>query len=387
MKQFVATAAVAACATFTAGVHAQSATPTTATTTATATASAASGSSITIYGIVDAAIEHYTNVDAQGNSRTWMPSLGGGMFPSRLGFKGIEDLGGGLKAIFTLENGVYVDTGGNGQNRLFGRQAWVGLAGDWGQVTLGRNYNMIYNSAIDFDIFGPSQYGLGSLDSAIPNGRTDNSIAYKGTFKGAGGALTVGATYSLGRDVSSAGGPSGTNCPGESATDVQACREWSAMARYDVADYAAVVAYDRKRGGAGAANGLTASNLIDSRLHAAGLARFGGLRVAGGVVVRNNEGAPAVPRSNLYYLGAAYRVTPAVTIDGQVARLDYKNSGNDTKQFMLRAIYDFSKRTSVYLAGGHIANDGTAAVTLTAGGTVGAGKAQNGIISGIKTAF
>src|SRR5438094_9675793 len=98
-------------------------------------------SSVTIYGIVDAAVEHYTNVDNQGSSRTWMPSLGGGMFPSRLGFKGAEDLGGGLKAIFDLEDGVYVDTGANGQNRLFGRQAWVGLAGDWGQLTLGRNYN------------------------------------------------------------------------------------------------------------------------------------------------------------------------------------------------------------------------------------------------------
>ena len=379
MKQFVVTAAVA-CATFAAaGAHAQA--------SLSSGPSASSGSSVTIYGIVDAAIEHYTNVDAQGNSRTWMPSLGGGMFPSRLGFRGTEDLGGGLKAIFTLEDGVYVDTGGNGQNRLFGRQAWVGLAGDWGQLTLGRNYNMIYNSTFDFDIFGPSQYGLGSLDSAIPNGRTDNSVAYKGTFKGAAGALTVGATYSLGRDVSAAGGPSGTNCPGESATDVQACREWSAMARYDVADYAAVVAYDRKRGGAGAANGLTASNLTDSRLHVAGFAKFGGWRVGTGVFVRNNEGASATPRSNLYYLGASYRITPAVLIDGQVARLDFKNSPNDSNQVMLRAIYDFSKRTSIYLAGGHIANDGTAAVTLTAGGTVGAGKAQNGIISGIKTAF
>jgi hypothetical protein len=112
-----------------------------------------------------------------------MPSLGGGMFPSRLGFRGSEDLGGGLKAIFTLETGVYVDTGTSGQgNRLFGRQAWVGLAGNWGQLTLGRNYNMLYNSMPEVEIIGPTQYGLGSLDAGIPNGRTDNSVAYKGTF-------------------------------------------------------------------------------------------------------------------------------------------------------------------------------------------------------------
>ncbi|QJE02792.1 porin [Massilia forsythiae] len=338
---------------------------------------------VQIYGIVDAAVEHYTNADAAGHSRTWMPSLGGGMFPSRLGFKGSEYLGGGLKAIFTLENGIQLDTGANGQNRLFGRQAWVGLAGDWGQVTLGRNYNMIYNSMPEFDLSGPSQYGLGSLDPAIPNGRTDNSIAYKGSFKG----VTVGATYSLGRDVSNAGGPAGTNCAGENAADAQACREWSAMLRYDGAAWGAVGAYDRKRGGAGAAAGLTASTLSDSRAHGGVYARFGAWKVSGGAVVRDNEGAPAAPRSNLYYLSAAYKLTPALTVDGQLARLDYRNSGNDSKQALLRAMFDFSKRTTVYVAGGRIDNGGSAAVTITAGGSVGAGLAQNALLAGIKHGF
>lgn len=89
--------------------------------------------------------------------------------------------------------------------------------------------NMLYNSMPEVEIIGPTQYGLGSIDPGIPNGREDNSIAYKGTFD----KFTVGATYSLGRDTSSAGGPGGTNCPGEAAADKQACREWSAMLRYD----------------------------------------------------------------------------------------------------------------------------------------------------------
>lgn len=340
--------------------------------------------SVTIYGVLDAAVDYNTNIDTAGHSRVWMPSLGGGMFPSRLGFKGSEDLGGGLKAIFDLETGVYVDSGTTGQgNRLFGRQAWVGLAGNWGQLTLGRNYNMLYNSMPEVEIIGPAQYGLGSIDSAIPNGRVDNSIAYRGTWQ----AFTVGATYSLGRDVSSAGGPGGTNCPGESAADAQACREFSAMLRWDNPHYGITSAYERVRGGATASGGLTRSDLTDSRAHLAGYVKFGAWRLATGAVVRDNEGSATTPRSNLYYFDGSYKLTPAVTLDGLAARLDYKNSGNDTNMLTLRAIYDFSKRTSTYVAIGHIANKGTAAVALSAGGAVGAGMAQNGILTGIKHSF
>lgn len=346
-------------------------------------ATAHAQSSVNIYGLVDAAVDYNTNADAAGHSRVWMPSLGGGMFPSRLGFKGSEDLGGGLKAIFTLENGFYVDSGSLGQNRLFGRQAWVGLAGDWGQVTVGRNYNMIYNSFFEVDILGPSQYGLGAIDPAIPNGRSDNSIAYKGTFD----KVTIGATYSLGRDVSNAGGPSGANCAGESSTDVQACREWSAMARYDSAGGGLVAGYDRVNGGTGAAAGLTRSDLTDSRLHLAGYVRYGAWKFAAGAMRRKNEGSLLAPTSTLSYIGAAYKATPALTFDGHLARLDYRDSGNDTNEILLRAMLDLSKRTTVYIATGRMDNHGTAAIALSAGGTVGVGKAQNGVITGLKHSF
>jgi predicted porin len=366
MKNIVATTALAACCGF--GLP----------------GAAQAQSSVTVYGLLDAAVDYNTNVDTTGRSRTWMPSLGGGMFPSRLGFRGSEDLGGGLKAIFTLEQGIYVDSGVSGQgNRLFGRQAWVGLASNWGQLTLGRNYNMLYNSMPEVEIIGPTQYGLGSLDAAIPNGRTDNSVAYKGTF----GAVTAGASYSLGRDTSNAGGPGGTNCAGENGADAQACREWSVMLRYDTPAWGLTSAYDRKNGGSGAAAGLTRSDIDDSRLHVAGYTKFGAWRMALGGVVRNNEGAPAVPRSNLYYVNGAYKLNGAVTVDGLAARLDYRDSANDTNLYMLRMIYDFSKRTSTYAAIGHVANKGAAAVALSAGGSVGVGMAQNGFITGIKHAF
>ena len=341
-------------------------------------------SGITTYGIVDAAVEYYSNADAAGHSVTRMPSLGGGMFPSRLGFRGNEDLGDGLKAVFVLENGFAPDTGTLGQGgRLFGRQAFVGLSGPWGQVTLGRNYNMLNVSTYDVDIIGPSQYGLGSLDSFIPNGRSDNSVAYRGTFSN----LTVGGTYSLGRDTSAAGGPAGTNCAGESATDAMQCREWSALLRYDGQGYALVSAYDRIYGGPNASGGLNNSGKTDSRLHVAAFVKSVNWKLGAGVIARSNEGSATTPRSNLYYLGAAYNVTPLLTIDTQFAKLDYRDSANDTTQLLLRGVYYLSKRSAVYVAVGRIDNSGSAALALSAGGSVGAGMNQTGIITGIKHSF
>jgi predicted porin len=352
-----------------------------------AAAFAASGaqaqSNVTMYGIIDAAVEYYNNADAAGNSLTRMPSLGGGMFPSRLGFRGAEDLGGGMKAIFQLENGFAPDTGTLGQNRLFGRQAWVGLSGNWGQVTFGRNYNMLNISTYDVDIIGPSQYGLGSLDSFIPNGRSDNSVAYRGTFSG----VTLGGTYSLGRDTSSAGGPAGTGCAGESATDAIACREWSALLRYDGNGYALISAYDRIYGGVGAANGLNSSDKTDSRAHIAAFLKRDDWKLGVGIINRNNQGSATQPRSNLIYIGAAYNITPFFTLDGQVAKLDYRATNNDSAQVIIRGIYNLSKRSAVYVAAARINNSGTAAVAVSAGGSVGAGLNQSGIITGIKHTF
>ncbi|MFX5578745.1 porin, partial [Acinetobacter baumannii] len=84
-----------------------------------------------------------------------MPSLTGS-FPSRIGFRGTEDLGGGLQALFVLESGFAPDTGAMGQGgRLFGRQSYVGLKSGWGQIMLGRQLNMTYISQLKTDVMGP----------------------------------------------------------------------------------------------------------------------------------------------------------------------------------------------------------------------------------------
>ncbi|MDB5748650.1 MAG: hypothetical protein JWP72_3498 [Massilia sp.] len=90
--------------------------------------------------------------------------------------------------------------------------------------------------------------------------------------------------------------------------------------------------------------------------------------------------------SNLYYFGASYPIG-AFTVDAQVARRDTKNSESDVDMLVARLTYAMSKRTFVYTAIGRIDNDGASAVALDAGGTVGVGLAQTGVMVGLRHHF
>jgi predicted porin len=290
--------------------------------------------------------------------------------------------------MFTLEAGFAPDSGVFNQGgRAFGRQALVGIGGDWGTVTLGRQYTMLFWSILDADILGPNIYGSGSLDSYIPNARADNSIAYRGTF----GGLTAGATYSLGRDVANAGpSPAGTNCPGESATDKRACREWSILAKYDTPSWGAALAVDEIRGGPGAFAGLTSSSMKDTRTSLNGYGKFGELKIGAGLVRRDNGASPVTPKSNLWYVGAMYPVSPLFVLDGEVFRLNVKNSANKATLVAVRGTYNLSKRTAVYATVGHISNAGTLALSASsgaAGSNPSAGGSQTAVATGIRHSF
>ena len=166
---------------------------------------------VTLFGIIDTGVEYVTDVGSAGQG-LWRVPTQTGTVASRVGVRGSENLGGGLRAEFVIENGFAPDMGTAAQGgRLFGRQAWVGLSGPWGTVSLGRQYTMLFWSLLDADLLGPNMYSSGSLDSYIPNARADNAIAYRGKF----GGLTLGATWSFGRDAVNAGpSPGGTNCAG-----------------------------------------------------------------------------------------------------------------------------------------------------------------------------
>lgn len=192
-------------------------------------------SSVTLFGILDASVE-YSNDEANsayGAANTGTLTRGddtlrlnsGTQSGSRFGVRGTEDLGGGLRAIFTIEHRLNVDTGNtagggfnSGNGTFWNGQAWVGLSGGWGQLTAGRQYSPIFWALIPADFTGYGFYNnwagfSGTGFGVSPQGpiRLDNSLAYKSPTWG---GLTVYATYAFGELTNSlatngAGGASG----------------------------------------------------------------------------------------------------------------------------------------------------------------------------------
>lgn len=338
---------------------------------------------VTLYGLVDTALARMTNADAQGNRVTKMPSLTGSL-PSRVGLRGEEALGAGLSAVFALEAGFHVDDGMSSQGRrLFGRQAWVGLKGTWGQLQVGRVMNMTYYAAVKSDVLGPNLFSINSMDLYLPNARSDNAVAYLGNFKG----WTLGASYSFGRDASNAGGPAGTNCPGEVAGDAQACRQITGLLGYEAKSFGLNTTFDRLHGGPGAANGLTTSASIDRRITVNGYVLAGRTRLGAGWLARRTEAPAGVVESDLVYVGISHPLAQRLTLDAQVARKAVAASPDDTDLAVVRLTYAFSPRTALYGAIGRMDNAGQAAIALDAGGTVAPGRAQNGVMAGMRHAF
>ena len=179
-------------------------------------AGAASAQNVTLFGRIDAGIQHTTKVAGPDGDdigkRTEVNN--GGILPSIWGLKGSEDLGGGLKAVFNLEADFDSGTGGhralgNISRPVFSRQANVGLSSDWGTVLIGRQYSPVLLQELGTDPRGYKESFSMLLPYAanqLPEGNglegenngaaifTSNLISYTGKF----GPLSVGAGFGLG---------------------------------------------------------------------------------------------------------------------------------------------------------------------------------------------
>nr|WP_085485339.1 porin [Paraburkholderia susongensis] len=357
-------------------------------------------SSVTLYGIVDTGVEYVSHANAAGDSIVRMPGITGEM-PSRWGLRGNEGLGGDWSAIFTLESGFNTRNGSLNQGgRLFGRQAWVGLNTPYGALTFGRQYTMTFWALSDADLLGPDIYGgTASFDQYLPSSRSDNTIAYKGSYAG----FTLGATWSFGRDSTGTGNSPGQGtCAGPVAGSGPTCREWSAMLRYDRNGYGVAAAYDQQHGGPGAMANmydgtpsfeLTNPSDTDVRMQLNGYGHIGNLRLGGGWLGRRVDTvSPTTPNvhSDQFYLTASYPVTPAFIVDGGVYHI--VNDRDDARGTIaaLRTTYLLSKRTAVYLQGAYLWNSAKAAYTVSQGGggtTPAPGMGQLGLMAGVRHSF
>lgn len=150
---------------------------------------------VTMYGIIDTSMRYQSNTNASTSSDVSMQP--GAYGASRFGFKGREDLGGGMYAAFQLENGFNPNTGAQfDSTRLFNRHSWVGVGGDWGLLSAGRQYALTHEvlAMNMYDVLGVGGYDetawfVGSQYTL----RYDNSLKYRHTING----VQIGAMYNF----------------------------------------------------------------------------------------------------------------------------------------------------------------------------------------------
>ena len=315
-------------------------------------------SSVTLYGVADDGITYTNNQGGHAAYQTFSGGLGG----SKFGFLGKEDLGGGTSAIFQLESGYDLNSGKLGYNqRLFGRQSYVGLSGNYGSVRLGRQYDfMVTNlqplSSAQF--FGGSLSAhAGDVDGIWGTYPVSNTVKYVSPTVG---GFSAGALYSFG------------GVPGSVSTSQQygfgaAYANWPLhlAAAFLQVNNPAVARFDAA---AGATAGGVFTNPVANPIYS-GYATAHSMRTAGvganyvlgnttlGATYTNTRFNDAVATSSTTFRGsaaldsyeafAAYRFTPAI-----MAGLTYDYTSTPQAHYNQVAAgsqYFFSKRTCTYL--------------------------------------
>jgi predicted porin len=158
-------------------------------------------SSVTLYGLIDTGLLYSNNVSVGGHGEKYYALASGNLQNNRWGLTGKEDLGGGLKAVFVVENGFNSVNGRLGQGGdEFGRQAYVGLSStQYGSLTLGRQYDSVVDYTTRFISAAQwaAYYGAhpGDLDNMLDTNRVNNAIKFSSVdYSG----LKFGGVYSLG---------------------------------------------------------------------------------------------------------------------------------------------------------------------------------------------
>lgn len=297
---------------------------------------AAAQTNVTVYGVLDAAMAKEDTGAPDGKQPLKLNS--GNQSSSRFGFRGSEDLGGGMKAIFNLEAGYALDTG-VGDSALFGRRSVVGLESNFGTLTLGREYSPIAAIAGASDPLGQGFFGsnLSAFNSGRLTRRLSNSVNFKSqNYSG----FSVLAAYSAGEKTS---GPSG-NLRGIGA-------QYAANGLYLGAAYHEV---DRLATG-------------NDKEYAFGAAyKFGAIEVKGGYLVADPVGDNN--KFQQYNIGATY------TMAANKFFLTYQQNKLDAGGAKGNAVgvaytYNLSKRTNLYASYAMLDNNNSGAFGLNSSST------------------
>jgi predicted porin len=309
------------------------------------TGAASAQSSVTIYGKIDLGLV-LDSGSAAGKSVRIDSGVTGG---SRLGFKGVEDLGGGMKAAFQLETGFCADSaaGGpnfcTGSNSFMGRQAHGDLTGSFGALSAGRQYSLGFNNLSTIDPFGTGF--AGQVNNIVdPSGiRLNNSATYSTPSMG---GVTASAEIAF----------------GEQTGNWQANRETGAGLTY--ASGPAYVGFTFYDVGNASGNGAARKNYL-----LGGTYDFGVVKIH--ALVQKSTGPTSLDVLDLMG-GATVPLAGGSLMASYIHHNDRTSADADANQIGVGYIYPLSKRTSVYTAFARIKNDNGAAFTVgnaTATGT------------------
>jgi predicted porin len=341
--------------------------------------------SVTVYGRIDAGINYQSNqrtgqVDAAGNP------IGGSKWgvdgnewgTSMFGLKGFEDLGGGLKALFTLESGFDASTGiPNGGSGLWTRRSYVGLSGAAGTVKVGKDLSIQSDPVWAIDPTGQQAMSTATLVKERNWPQTNNMISYETPNFG---GFTATAMHGFGEQ---AGSFSKGSRDGISLAYVQPTFELRAI--YDLqrdanGKYGSIV----NPTGPGALYDTSKELILGGTVTISSLKLFAGYE--------NLRAPDVVPgtgpdRANLYWLGANYQLDPAWTLIGAAYHTNVNQGVGSANLFMVGANYNLSKRTLLYASLGTVRNNANSDFSVEYGGGGIKGQNQNAFYTGISHSF
>lgn len=333
---------------------------------------------VAIYGLLDVALVRESG-GKTGDITKITSGVGGG---SRLGFKGKEELGDGLSAIFLLESGFQADTGALGQGGLlFGRQAYAGLQGRFGTLTLGRQYTPQYMTVVFVDPFVSGYAGdTKNLMSPTGNsaGRMDNAIKYVSpSFSGVSAELVYGT--------------------GEVAGDSAALRQFGGALDYiDGPLHVRLGYHNRNNDTATVKDTSNARNAILAATYTFSLFKahlaYGVNKGLNSSLLRNTgnpygyAGVPEASRDSRDVLvGATVPFGVHTVVASYIHKDDRGPLAQGAAQYALGYRYALSRRTEIMADIAHIANRNGASYTV--GSAIEGGSGNRSIDLGLRHAF
>ena len=346
---------------------------------------------VTLYGVIDASVDISDNGDSTAGAKGIRTSKISSNV-SRIGFKGSEDLGDGLKAVFQIESAINADNnndsnGAPAAGSWNSRNTYVGLAGGWGSVKLGNIDTPYKNSTAGFDLFRDHLAdkrslmgkGLIAFDGRAPNIALFESADYNG--------FSVAAAHVAGAETATTEGQKKGNA-------------WSLSGTYTNGPWTGTLAHERHNLGSIGTGTIAAAVLgnVDKQEHATKLGvgyKVNAFRV-GFAYEHTNDDLVITKAHNAWTLGGGY------TFGNNEAKLAYTHAGDisgtsntGAKQWAIGVDHILSKRTKVYAEYVKLSNDNAAGYSLTGAGAnstgnviaKGAGADPSAFQFGVKHAF